>query len=147
MPLNHGVLGQETTGAGGFAMGIRSIPVLLDYVKMMEQVCPNAWLINFANPAGMLTEAVIRHTEWRRVVGICDAPTSMHLVISAILGAKPDEVYLDYFGLNHLGWIKRIIYQNRDYLPDMLELAKSSGSVPGLPFDSGLTHQPVDDPE
>ncbi|MFZ0532126.1 MAG: hypothetical protein WAM09_03025 [Anaerolineales bacterium] len=139
VPLNHGVLGQETTGPGGFAMGIRSIPVLLDYVKLMEEVCPNAWLINFANPAGMLTEAVIRHTGWQRVVGICDAPTSMHLVISSVLGAKPDEVYLDYFGLNHLGWIKRIIYQSRDYLPDMLELAKSSGSVPGLPFDSGLT--------
>jgi 6-phospho-beta-glucosidase len=54
VPLNHGILGQETTGAGGFAMGLRSIPVLIDYVQLMEKVCPNAWLINFANPAGML---------------------------------------------------------------------------------------------
>jgi 6-phospho-beta-glucosidase len=138
VPLNHGILGQETTGPGGFAMGIRSIPVLLDYVNLMDVVCPNAWLINFANPAGMLTEAVIRSNGWQRVVGICDAPTSMHLVISALLGAKPEEVYLDYFGLNHLGWIKRIVYQNRDYLPDMLELIKSSNSVPGLPFDPEL---------
>ncbi len=64
VPLNHGMLGQETTGAGGFAMGIRSIPVILDYVKLMKVICPNAWLINFANPAGMLTEAVIRQTGW-----------------------------------------------------------------------------------
>jgi 6-phospho-beta-glucosidase len=135
VPLNHGILGQETTGAGGFAMGLRSIPVLIDYVHMLQKVCPNAWLINFANPAGMLTEAVIRQSDWQRIVGICDGPTSMHGVIAAILGVKPDDVYIDYFGLNHLGWIKRIIYQKQDHLPDMLKLIKSSGGVPGLPFD------------
>ena len=135
VPLNHGILGQETTGPGGFAMGIRSIPVLLDYVNLMEDVCPNAWLINFANPAGMLTEAVIRHTSWQRVVGICDAPTSMHQVISAMLGAISDEVYLDYFGLNHLGWIKRVIYNNQDQLPEIIHNLKSTERVPGLPFD------------
>jgi 6-phospho-beta-glucosidase len=138
VPLNHGILGQETTGAGGFAMGFRSIPVLLDYVHMMQKFCPYAWLINFANPAGMLTEAVIRHSEWQRVVGICDGPASMHAVITSLLGAKQDEVYLDYFGLNHLGWIKRIIYQNHDHLPAMIELLKSAGSIPGLPFNPDL---------
>jgi len=138
VPLNHGMLGQETTGAGGFAMGIRSIPVILDYVKLMKSVCPNAWLVNFANPAGMLTEAVIRQTGWSRVVGICDGPSSMHLVIASLLGAKPEEIYLDYYGLNHLGWIKRIFFQERDYLPEFLELIKSSKSIPGLPFDPQL---------
>lgn len=138
VPLSHGALGQETTGAGGFAMGIRSIPVLLDYVNQMRELCPDAWLINFANPAGMLTEAVIRQTDWTRVVGICDAPTSMHLVIAGLLGAKPEELYLDYFGLNHLGWIKRIIFRNRDHLPDILDLLKSSSSIPGLSFDPEL---------
>jgi 6-phospho-beta-glucosidase len=62
IPLRYGILGQETTGPGGFAMGMRSIPVILDYVQQMNELCPDAWLINFANPAGMLTEAVIRHT-------------------------------------------------------------------------------------
>ena len=138
VPLSHGILGQETTGPGGFAMGIRSIPVILDYVNLMRDLCPNAWLINFANPAGMLTEAVIRQSGWTRVVGICDGPASMHLVIAALLGATPDDVYLDYFGLNHVGWIKRIIYRNRDYLPDFLELLKSSRVIPGLPFDPEL---------
>ena len=138
VPLNHGILGQETTGPGGFAMGIRSIPVLLDYVSLMKDVCPKAWLINFANPAGLLTEAVIRHTSWQRVVGICDAPTSMQQVISAVLGANPEEVYLDYFGLNHLGWIKRVIYNNQDQLPEIIHVLKSTGSVPGLPFDPDL---------
>jgi 6-phospho-beta-glucosidase len=138
IPLNHGILGQETTGPGGFAMGIRSIPVILDYVTLMKDVCPNAWLVNFANPAGMLTEAVIRHTNWRRVIGICDAPTSMHQVISDILGTNPEDVFLDYFGLNHLGWIKRVIHNNRDRLPEILQNIQSTMNVPGLPFDPDL---------
>ncbi len=138
VPLNQGLLGQETTGAGGFAMGLRSIPVLIDYVHMMQEVCPDAWLINFANPAGMLTEAVLRHTDWQRVVGICDGPASMHTLIAAILGAKPEDVFLDYFGLNHLGWIKSIRYHDQDRLPDMIRIIKSADSVPGLPFDPDL---------
>jgi 6-phospho-beta-glucosidase len=138
VPLNYGILGQETTGAGGFSMGLCSISVLIDYVHMMQKACPDAWLINFANPAGMLTEAVIRYGEWPRAVGICDGPASMHRVISAILGEKPAQIYLDYFGLNHLGWIKRIIHNNQDHLPDMINLLKSSGIVPGLPFDPDL---------
>jgi 6-phospho-beta-glucosidase len=136
VPLNNGMLGQETTGAGGFAMGIRSIPVLLDYVNLMGELCPNAWLINFANPAGMLTEAVIRQSGWRKVVGICDGPASMQLVIAALLHEKSEDIYLDYFGLNHLGWIKHILINNHDYLPDVLKYIKSTGIVPGLPFDA-----------
>jgi 6-phospho-beta-glucosidase len=134
--LNHGALGQETTGAGGFAMGIRSIPIILDTIHLMENVCPNAWLINFANPTGMLTEAIIRNSKWKRVVGICDSPTSMLQVISAALGVKQSDVFLDYFGLNHLGWIKRIIYKQKDRLPEILSLIKSAGEVPGLPFEA-----------
>ena len=135
VPLDHGILGQETTGAGGFAMGLRSIPVLLDYVKLMQHVCPDAWMINFANPAGMLTEAVVRHTDWHRIIGICDGPASMHQFIAAILQAKPKDVYLDYFGLNHLGWVKSVIYQNKDHLPDLMQSARSLGNIPELPFD------------
>ncbi len=138
VPLKYGILGQETTGPGGFAMGMRSIPVILDYVKLMQEVCPEAWLINFANPAGMLTEAVIRNSTWRRVVGICDAPTTMHLVISAVLGAIPDEVFIDYFGLNHLGWIKGIFHKDQDKLADIILTIKTLGIVPGLPFTPDL---------
>ncbi len=138
VPLAHGILGQETTGAGGFSMGLRSIPVLLDYVAMMKQTCPDAWMINFANPAGMLAESVARSGGWQRVVGICDCPVGIHKFIAAILHADPTEVYLDYFGLNHLGWVKGIQYQNNDYLPELVSLAKSMGSVPGLPFDVDL---------
>jgi 6-phospho-beta-glucosidase len=138
VPLDHGVLGQETTGPGGFAMGLRSISVLLSYVSLMNEICPQAWLINFANPAGMLTEAVIRNAGWQRVVGICDGPASMHGFIAAFIGANPTDIFLDYFGLNHLGWVKGVIYHDQDHLPGLLEMIKSSRSIPGLPFDPDL---------
>jgi 6-phospho-beta-glucosidase len=133
--LNYGILGQETTGPGGFAMGMRSIPVILDYVRLMEELCPAAWLINFANPAGMLTEAVLRNTAWRRVIGICDAPSSMWNVISAVLQANRDEIFVEYFGLNHLGWIKKVMLRGQDMLPGLLDMVNRMGSLPGLPFD------------
>jgi 6-phospho-beta-glucosidase len=135
VPLDLGYLGQETTGPGGFAMGLRSIPVILDYVKLMEQVCPQAWLVNFANPAGMLAEAVLRATGWQRVAGICDAPSSMARVAAALAGAPEPDIFLDYFGLNHLGWVRAVIHNQRDYLPQFLEMLQTIGSFPGLPFD------------
>lgn len=136
--LNHGVLGQETTGPGGFAMALRTIPVLLDVVQKMAHLCPQAWLINFANPAGLLAEAVVRVGGWRRSVGICDAPHTLRRALAALLSAAPEQVMLDYFGLNHLGWIRRVLYQGEDHLPRFLELIRQLDSVPGLPFDATL---------
>jgi 6-phospho-beta-glucosidase len=134
VPLRRGVLGQETTGPGGFAMALRSIPVLLAYVALMREVCPAAWLINFANPAGLLTEAVTRLAGWPRVVGICDAPSSMGRVAAALLGPPADEVFLDYFGLNHLGWLRAVNYAGQDYLPQLIQSLQTAGGLPGLPF-------------
>jgi 6-phospho-beta-glucosidase len=138
VPLDHHILGQETTGAGGFAMGLRSIPVMLNYVDLMKEYCPEAWLINFANPAGMLVEAVIRNSGWSRSVGICDGPATMTDLISIVLKAQPDEVYLDYFGLNHLGWIRKVTYRNQNYMPFLMDLISSSDAGKILPFDPEL---------
>ncbi len=134
--LEYGILGQETTGPGGFAMAMRTIPVLLGYVDLMHQVCPQAWLINFANPAGMLAEAVLRVAGWDRAVGICDAPTEIQRVAAALLQAPLDDVYLDYFGLNHLGWVRSVIYRQENVLPQFIRQAVETGHVPGLPFSS-----------
>jgi 6-phospho-beta-glucosidase len=134
--LNHGALGQETTGPGGLAMGLRTIPVLFDYLDLMREACPEAWLINFANPAGMLAEAVVRHGRWPRAVGICDAPTSILRTLAALLGAPPAEVFLEYFGLNHLGWAKGVWHNGRDRLPELLaRLARGEAACP--PFEPG----------
>ena len=134
VPLRRGVLGQETTGPGGFAMALRSIPVLLDFVALMREACPTAWLVNFANPAGLLTEAVTRLGGWERVVGICDGPSSMGRVAAALLGASPDELFLDYFGLNHLGWLRAVTYAGHDHLPQLIHSLQEAGGLPGLPF-------------
>jgi 6-phospho-beta-glucosidase len=138
VPLNYSFLGQETTGAGGFAMGLRSIPVLLDYVEKMRRLCPQAWLINFANPSGMLTEALHRIAGWERSVGVCDAPVGMQRVAAAILDASPDEIHFDYFGLNHLGWVRSVTYRGRDYLPQIIQMIQVGGGIPGLRFDPDL---------
>ncbi len=142
VPLELGILGQETTGPGGFAMGLRSVPVLLDYIRLMGEVCPQAWLINFANPAGMMTEAIANIAGWGRSVGICDAPSSMLRVVAAVLSAisgskvRPEDVSFDYFGLNHLGWVRSVVYNGVDYLPQLIQMIRSAGEIPGLPFET-----------
>ncbi|MEJ5203026.1 MAG: hypothetical protein WHV66_12405 [Anaerolineales bacterium] len=138
VPLNYGVLGQETTGPGGFAMGMRTIPVLLRYIEQMRQLCPNAWMIDFANPAGMCTEALTRVGGWQRSVGICDGPVEILRLAAAVLKAPMDEVSLGYFGLNHLGWIRSVRYQGREYLGEMIELLRRSGGVGGLNIAADL---------
>ena len=84
VPLKYGVLGQETTGPGGFAMALRTVPVILKYVEMIRKWAPNAWLLNFTNPAGILTEAITRIAGFEHAVGICDNPSAMLRAAAAI---------------------------------------------------------------
>lgn len=83
--LQNGVIGQETTGAAGFAKAMRTIPVLLDYAKDMERLCPDAWLINFTNPSGIVTEALIRFG-WKKTIGLCNAPIGMQKSVAHQFG-------------------------------------------------------------
>ncbi|MFA6694238.1 MAG: 6-phospho-beta-glucosidase, partial [Bacillota bacterium] len=105
--IQNGVIGQETTGAAGFAKAMRTIPVLLDYAKDMEKLCPNAWLINFTNPSGIVTEALIRFG-WEKTIGLCNAPIGMQKGVAHQLGVETLDVQLDYVGLNHLGWVRKV---------------------------------------
>ncbi|MDD5369111.1 MAG: hypothetical protein PHQ40_08500 [Anaerolineaceae bacterium] len=134
VPLSYGVLGQETTGPGGFALAMRTIPVVLRYLSMMRELCPQAWLINFANPAGLIAEAAIRTAGWERTVGVCDAPAAILRIVAILLGTTRFDVYLDYFGLNHLGWTRSIVYQNRNYLPEFIKQMKQRELPIELPF-------------
>lgn len=118
--LRHGVLGQETTGPGGFAMALRTIPVLLDYARVIEQHAPNAWVVNFTNPAGLISEALTRHTSLK-VIGICDAPSAMKLDIGKFLNEPAETININYSGLNHLGWISRIWVNGKDRLPEIID--------------------------
>jgi len=139
VPLRYGVLGQETTGPGGFAMALRTIPVILNYVKMMQELAPQAWLINFTNPSGLITEAVTNHTDVQRMVGICDNPSSMQREIARALKLSPDETFVEYFGLNHLGWVRAVFVHGRDVLPELISaLVERRVTLEGLPFDPGF---------
>ncbi len=136
--LKYGVLGQETTGPGGFSMAMRTIPVMLEYLEQMRIVCPNAWIINFANPSGLLTEAIIHLGKWEKVIGICDGPESIRLFAARYLGVEEKEIELDYFGLNYLGWVRKILINGQDILPVFLNQLKPTMSLPGLPFSGQL---------
>lgn len=117
--VKHGYPGQETTGPGGVAMALRTVRIAVEQAKLVERLSPKAWIINFTNPAGLITQA-IKHNSNVKVVGICDTPSELLHRINIALGAKPDEVLCDYVGLNHLGWIRRIQYRGRDVLDQFL---------------------------
>lgn len=139
VPLRYGVLGQETTGPGGFAMALRTIPAILSYVHMIEELAPHAWLINFTNPSGLITEAVTTHTAFQRIVGICDNPSSMQRALAAALGVPVEQLFVEYFGLNHLGWVRAAYVNGRNVLPEVIAgLAKAGHTMSGLPFDPGF---------
>jgi 6-phospho-beta-glucosidase len=107
VPLGLGVLGQETTGPGGICFALRTIPVMVRLAETMAKHAPNAWLINFTNPAGMVTEAV-QQVLGDRAVGICDSPSGLCRRVAAAVGRDPEDLWFDYFGLNHLGWLRGV---------------------------------------
>ncbi|MFB6713357.1 MULTISPECIES: 6-phospho-beta-glucosidase [unclassified Streptomyces] len=117
--LDEGVLGQETVGAGGIAYGLRTVPVAVDLAQRIARLAPRAWVINFTNPAGLVTEAMSRHLG-DRVIGICDSPVGLGRRIAGVLGADPDRSRIDYVGLNHLGWVRALHVDGRDELPRLL---------------------------
>jgi len=121
IPLKHGLIGQETVGAGGAAMAVRTIPKVLEMAEAIREECPQAWVINFTNPSGIVTEALLNCSPLEKVVGICDAPANIKLVFSKFMQFKEEEVFLDYFGLNHLGWVKGIRVRGEDYLPKIMK--------------------------
>ncbi|GLX47210.1 6-phospho-beta-glucosidase [Streptomyces hygroscopicus subsp. hygroscopicus] len=117
--LAEGVLGQETVGAGGIAYGLRTVPVATDIARRVARLAPDAWVINFTNPAGLVTEAMSRHLG-DRVIGICDSPVGLGRRLARVLGADPREAFVDYVGLNHLGWVRGLRVAGRDELPRLL---------------------------
>ncbi len=131
--LRHGVIGQETVGAGGISYALRGIPVALDLVEQIKLHAPEAWVINFTNPAGVITEVMQRHLG-DRVIGICDSPVGLARRIMDTLkgaglveldlpapGSGTDRVHLKYAGLNHLGWLTGLHVDGEDVLPLLLE--------------------------
>ncbi|MBB6634282.1 6-phospho-beta-glucosidase [Cohnella thailandensis] len=147
IPLRYGMIGQETTGPGGMMKALRTIPVLLDIARDMEELCPDAWLLNFTNPAGMVTEAILKHSRIRSV-GLCNSPIGAYKWLSGLYRVPADRIHCEFVGLNHLHWISVIEIDGESKLPELLanrdgysaknvpqfgwnaELLKSLGAIP-----------------
>ncbi len=125
IPLEFGVIGQETTGAGGFANALRTIPVMLDIAKDIEKLSNNAWLINFTNPSGIVTEALLRYSKVK-TIGLCNVPINFLYRFASILGVDIKDIYLDYVGLNHLSWVRKIYSKGNDVTNEILEKIKGN---------------------
>ena len=117
--LDLGVLGQETTGPGGLAYALRTLPVMMEVARLVRDLAPQAYLMNFTNPAGIITEAM-QSVLGDRVLGICDTPSGLGRRVAGVLGLDHTRIQMDYVGLNHLGWMRRVMYDGVDVLPQLL---------------------------
>jgi len=105
--LAHGLVGQETVGAGGFACAMRNLAAMLDYAKLIERVAPRATVINFTNPVGIISQGLLNHSRIK-LLGVCDTPLEVFEAIALALDRNPFDLHFDYLGLNHLGWVRSI---------------------------------------
>jgi 6-phospho-beta-glucosidase len=149
-PLKYGLLGQETTGAGGFAKALRTVPVVLDIARDIEHVVPQAWVLNYTNPAGLITEAVVTHTKVK-MLGMCSGYTYPLRVAAQALNVSPDKLRIDYMGLNHLAWAYRFVLDGKDVTAEVVsrlpedvmgmerELVQGLGMIP-MPYVGYFYH-------
>jgi 6-phospho-beta-glucosidase len=140
MGLEQDLIGQETTGVGGFAKALRTIPVVLDIARRVRDQVPKAWIVNFTNPSGIITEAICRFAT-TRCVGLCNVPKEFQMDVARHLRLGADEVQLDWVGLNHLGWARKIIVNGRDVLPHLLQTLDSGygpKNIPDLEYPEGF---------
>ena len=119
-PLECGCVGQETTGAGGLAKALRTVPVVLDIAEQVRELAaPDAWIIDFTNPVGIVTRALLN--AGHRAVGLCNVAIGFQRRFAAGAGVAPEQVALDHFGLNHLTWIRGVRIDGREALPEILD--------------------------
>lgn len=130
IPLKYNLIGQETNGIGGFFKGMRTIPVILSIAHDMEKYCPDAWLINFSNPSGMIAEAVLNNTKIK-MMGLCNVPINTIDGVKKKLNLPNAEV--EYIGLNHLAWITAIRDNGKDYLDDAIKQGLNSVTMQNIP--------------
>lgn len=128
IPLSHGVIGQETNGAGGLFKALRTIPVILDIDKDMAELCPNAWIINFTNPAGMVTEALIRYGRNKKVIGLCNVPIGMEMAAAKVLGVDHSRIRMNFAGLNHMVFGTEVFVDGENRTADLMD-ALANGEI------------------
>ncbi|MGO1051169.1 6-phospho-beta-glucosidase [Crossiella sp. CA198] len=134
-PLECGCVGQETTGAGGLAKALRTVPVVLDIAERVRKVTgPDTWIVNFTNPVGIVTRALVQ--AGFRAVGLCNVAIGFQRYVGKLLGAAPEQVRLGHVGLNHLTWEREVLVDGVDVLPRLLsEFGEDVAEHIGLPAE------------
>ncbi|WP_282033237.1 6-phospho-beta-glucosidase [Metabacillus indicus] len=121
IPLTHGVLGQETNGPGGIFKAFRTIPVLMEISKEMNEICPNAWLINFTNPAGIVTEALLKHGNHKKVIGVCNIPYNMKNSVAEMMNCSAKDVAIEFIGMNHFVFGRNVLVNGVNKTSEVLD--------------------------
>src|SRR5262247_3220263 len=141
-PLEYGCIGQETTGAGGLAKALRTVPVVLDIAeRARRRAAAGAWIIDFTNPVGIVTRALL--DSGHRAVGLCNVAIGFQRSFAALLGVDPGQVLLDHVGLNHLSWERAVLVNGTDRLPELLathgaQIVERTGQPPGVLAELGV---------
>src|SRR3954464_13621316 len=133
LPPTFGLVGQETPGAGGFAKALRTVPIVLELAELTaRRAAPGAWIVDFTNPVGIVTQALI--DEGHRAIGLCNVAINIQRDLASHFGVSPDRVELEHVGLNHLSWERAVRVDGRDRLPELLadDVDRLAGHV-GLP--------------
>jgi 6-phospho-beta-glucosidase len=132
LPLACGCIGQETTGAGGLAKALRTVPVVLEIAERTRELAPDAWIVDFTNPVGIVTRSLL--DAGHRAVGLCNVAITFQRRFAAILGVEPRRLVVDQVGLNHLTWVRRVLLDGRDVLPQLMaEHGDALADEVGLP--------------
>ncbi|WP_203633447.1 6-phospho-beta-glucosidase [Lacticaseibacillus suibinensis] len=131
IPGSYGFLGQETNGAGGIFKAFRTVPVILDIVKDMKECCPDAWLINFTNPSGMITEAIQTYGKWDKVIGLCNVPVMAMMTEPELIGKQLKDLTYKFAGIDHFHWHRVFDHTGREVTMDIV--AKMYEGDAGLP--------------
>lgn len=134
IPIKHGVIGQETTGPGGMFKALRTVPVILDICRDIEELAPNAWMLNFTNPAGIVTEAVLKHSKVK-TVGLCNSPINFQKFLAKQYGVSEREVLPEFVGINHLHWVTAAYVNGEDKLQEMIGGGKDYSATNVTAFD------------
>ncbi|WP_249029159.1 6-phospho-beta-glucosidase [Tannockella kyphosi] len=145
IPFSYGMLGQETNGAGGMFKAFRTIPIILGIVDDMRELCPNAWLVNFTNPSGMVTEAIIKYGKWDRVIGLCNVPVGAMMKEPEMLGLELKDLIYQFAGLNHFHWHKVSDQKGNNVTAQIIDKMYSEDSgIPANIHDIKFSRELVD---
>ncbi|MGL4362919.1 MAG: 6-phospho-beta-glucosidase [Cellulosilyticaceae bacterium] len=140
IPLSHGIIGQETNGAAGLFKALRTVPVVLDIIKDVEELCPNAWIVNFTNPTGIITETVFRYTNFKRYIGLCNVPIGMKNGLAKAFEIEPERLEVDFAGLNHMVYGVNVRLDGKDITKEAIDKFVDSSitmqNIKEIPFNA-----------